>query len=351
MLRHILRDTLKLNWTGERFRPGLPCSLTLAVALLTGLAFGRPASGMVAAGGAMCVGFGAFQALGRSRITPMFWASIGMSVCTAIGSIVPHTLPGLLVNAACVGFGYGILTALGPGTAWIGLQCGIAALIATAYPTGLQLALARAVLVLAGGLLQMGMVIFFRRLHEHFDVPVQEDPFVGFSPAARLLGENFTLKSEAFRYALKLAAALALAVVAAHFLALSNGYWVPMTALLVLRTDVRETFTRGLARVLGTFVGAGLATLLASQLRPDPWSLSALVVLFAWLCYSVVNVNYGVFSVCVTAYIAFLLSFAGLPEKEVALHRIANTTLGGMIALAATITTLAPRRRASVTVR
>ena len=120
-----------------------------------------------------------------------------------------------------------------------------------------------------------------------------------------------------------------------------------MTALLVLRTDLRETFSRGVARVIGTFLGAGLATLLASVLRPDPIVLSALVVLFAWLCYSVVNVNYGMFSVCVTAYIAFLLSFAGLPESEVAFHRIANTALGGAIALFAAFPGLLAHRKES----
>ncbi len=326
-------------------RAALPCSLTVATALLAGLASGRPASGMVAAGGAMCVGFGAFQALGRSRTTPMFWASIGMSVCTALGSTAPHTAAGLMMNAAFVGFGYGIVNSLGAGTAWIGLQCGIAALVSTAYPTDLGMALGRALLVLAGGLLQMSLIILFRRLHSQFAAPAYEDPFAGFLPALRTLRENFTWRSVSFRYAIRMAAALAIAAMAAHFLVLSNGYWVPMTALLVLRAGIRETFTRGFARVVGTFVGAGLATLLASQLRPDPLALSALVVLFAWLCYSVVNVNYGVFSVSVTAYISFLLAFAGLPEKEVALHRIANTTLGGGIALIASWSAAAVAQR------
>lgn len=84
-------------------------------------------------------------------------------------------------------------------------------------------------------------------------------------------------------------------------------------------------------RIGGTFVGAGLATALASTLRPDPIALTALIVLFAWPCYSIV--------------IAFLLVLAGLPARKVAMHRLANTALGGAIALLAFIPPLAIRRK------
>jgi uncharacterized membrane protein YccC len=126
-------------------------------------------------------------------------------------------------------------------------------------------------------------------------------------------------------------------VLLAHQFALSNGYWVPMTALLILRSDLSETLTRGLARMAGTIIGAGLATLLVSTLRPGPATLIVLIVLFAWLCYSTVIVSYGTFSVSVTAYIAFLLALGGLPENDVALHRVANTCLGGSLALLTSI--------------
>src|SRR5262249_26080655 len=103
--------------------------------------------------------------------------------------------------------------------------------------------------------------------------------------------------------------------------------------LLVLRTDLHETLTRGLARMIGTILGAGLATLLVSLLRPGPVTLIALIVIFAWLCYSTIRVGYGVLSASVTAYIAFLFALGGLPEADVALHRVANTCLGGALAL------------------
>jgi uncharacterized membrane protein YccC len=139
--------------------------------------------------------------------------------------------------------------------------------------------------------------------------------------------------------------ALAIATFAARRLGLSNGYWVPMTALLVFKPVLHQTFSRGVARVVGTAIGAVLATILVSVLRPDAMMLLSLIVLFAWLCYALVLVNYGVLTICVTAYICFLLAFAGLPEKQVALHRLANTALGGLIALLVYLPAVASARR------
>ena len=87
----------------------------------------------------------------------------------------------------------------------------------------------------------------------------------------------------------------------------------------------------------GTIVGAGLATLLVSVLRPGPITLIILIVIFSWLCYSTVTVGYGVLSASVTAYIALLFALGGLPETDVALHRVANTCLGGALALLTSI--------------
>src|SRR4051812_6535129 len=134
MLRHVFREILKTDWSQARAISSLPCTVAIAVALIAGLAAGKPMAGMVAASGAMSVGFGAFQRLGRSRVMPMFWASIGMTVCTGVGSLATQSPVALGVNAAVVGLFYGLLTAVSGGTAWISLQCAIFAVVSTGYP-------------------------------------------------------------------------------------------------------------------------------------------------------------------------------------------------------------------------
>jgi hypothetical protein len=347
MLRDTLQQIVTLDWTQSRAQAALPCTITIAIALslLGGLAIHEPAAGMVAAGGAMSVGFGAFQMLGTSRLTPMLWASIGMCISTTAGSLLGHTVAGTTINAVVTGFGCGMLTALSPGVAWIGLQCGIWAIVASNYPADLKATAIRGLFILAGGLLQLALVTGSRAVGWRFHAAVDNDPFNGFLPALRTIWENLMWDCAAFRYAVQIAFALGCSVWIAHLLRLSNGYWVPMTALLVFRPVLHETFARGIARTIGTAIGAVLATVLVTVLQPNAAMLLPLIVLFAWLCYGLVLVNYGVLAICVTGYICFLLAFAGLPESEVAVHRLANTALGGAIALLAYVPAVALARK------
>ena len=107
-----------------------------------------------------------------------------------------------------------------------------------------------------------------------------------------------------------------------------------MTAAIVMKGTLRQTFQRGLARIIGTLAGAALATLIAATLRPDPWILAGLVVIFTGSCYLLIYVNYATFAVCLTSYVVFLLALAGLPENDVIAHRSLSTILGGAVALA-----------------
>jgi MFS family permease len=322
MLRHLSRDLFVTDWSQSRAVSSLPCTPAIAITLLGGLAIGNPIAGMIAASGAMSVGFGAFQRLGRSRVMPMPWATVGMTLCTAAGSVAMHSAIALAVAAAIIGLLYGLATAISGGTAWVALQCAIFAIVASGYPANPRQVLERALLILIGGLLQLLLVTFFRRIHIGFAAGVPPDTFGGVRPSLRKLREALSWRSRDFRYAITLAAMLTVTASLARYLRLANDYWVPMTALLVLRTDLHETLTRGFARMAGTIFGAGIATLLVSLTRPGPVALVFLIVLFAWLSYSTVMVSYGTLSASVTAYIACLLAFGGLPETGVALHRI-----------------------------
>jgi uncharacterized membrane protein YccC len=116
-----------------------------------------------------------------------------------------------------------------------------------------------------------------------------------------------------------------------------------MTALLVLKPDLQQTLIRGFARIGGTLVGAAIATLIAATLRPDPPALVVLVLLSAALCYVLLNVNYAAYAIAITAYVAFLLALAGLPELVVVRARVVNTALGGLCAFLGHFILLAPR--------
>ncbi|MGH9445354.1 MAG: FUSC family protein, partial [Terriglobia bacterium] len=155
------------------------------------------------------------------------------------------------------------------------------------------------------------------------------------SDAARTLWANFTLQAQSWQYAARLAIALMVAALLSHALALGHAYWLPITLAIILKPDFDATLERGIARISGTIVGAGVTTVIVAALHPGPAALSALVLAFAWCCYTIYLANYAAYAVCLTGYVVFLVAFEGAPPISIALARSMETVLGGVLALLA----------------
>jgi len=155
-----------------------------------------------------------------------------------------------------------------------------------------------------------------------------------FADAARTLRANCSPTSEYGQHAVRLAVALMLASIASRAFTLERGYWAPLTAALVLRPDYTATFSRGVARIAGTLLGALVAASIVVLFHPGPPTYLALALVFATFCYAVFDVNYGAFTIGITGYVVFLLAYAGFPEQAALLPRVEATIVGGAIALA-----------------
>jgi hypothetical protein len=301
------------GWT---FEPWTAVARVPAIALSIGLgaALGSPLRGVLAASGALLVGFGASFELRHSREHLLLVTTAGIGAAAAVGSMAGAHLATALVLAGAVGWACGDAAEHGASAAWIALRCGVAAVIATSYPASLAGAASRAAVVIAGGLAQVGLLALANVLRPLAHASV---------PAA----------SFDRRHTVRVAAALAIAMLAERLLGLRNGYWAPVTALLVLRPDREATITRGVSRVVGTLVGVGLASLVVLALSPSALALGVLASMMACGAYVFQGAGYGLLSLFVTMYVVFALSFAGQPEQEVALARVVATALGGGIAL------------------
>jgi uncharacterized membrane protein YccC len=150
-----------------------------------------------------------------------------------------------------------------------------------------------------------------------------------------IIQANLTPHSATFRHAMRLGVALALATTLYLLFPnlLERGYWIPLTALLVLRSDFASTFSRGLARMLGTMLGAVLAALLASFLAQSQGILVVLDIVALYLAYSILFANYAIFSVFITMEVVFLLSFITPQPPITAAYRAIDTAIGGLLAL------------------
>jgi hypothetical protein len=328
-------ETLRLDWTEFRPIEALYCLPAILGLLVLGLLIGQQFPALVASTGALTVGFGAFQRMFRDPRTPMIAVAIGTSVSAAIGTLANAWLPAELFCAALWGTGIGLMKLVHPGFGWLAMQGGIALVIAASFPATPEYALLRLLLVLAGAAVQFATIITLRRLAPG-PFPISDDPSTGSRTVSGVLREaaDILLGGAPGRaFALTSGAAVMAAELIARSLPFPNGYWVPLTVMLLLTPDARETTTRAFARIAGTILGAGILTLLMAALRPSQWWTVPLIGVAVWSCYALQRVNYAALSFCITAYVVLLFGLAGLPEPQVALDRALATALGGIIAL------------------
>jgi uncharacterized membrane protein YccC len=136
------------------------------------------------------------------------------------------------------------------------------------------------------------------------------------------------------REAIRDACVLTLAMLIGHTaFSADRGYWIALTAALVLRPDLRSTINRGFARIAGTLAGAVAAALALVALRGNPIALSAGLVAAAGVCYLTLMPNYALFSTAMTVFVILSLSLVGVHSATIA-DRILDTLLGGALAMA-----------------
>ncbi len=151
--------------------------------------------------------------------------------------------------------------------------------------------------------------------------------------ALETLRANCSPRSVFAQHAIRLGGMLVVAGLLERWLPLQRAYWIPLTAVIVLRPDFTATFTRGIARVAGTIGGAVIAGLITALVHPAGEVFLILAIGFAAAGYMLFSVNYAVFSVSITCYVVFLLAYAGAPEHLSAVDRVGATFLGGVLAL------------------
>ena len=345
-------EVIKLQW--EEFHPGAAacCVPAIVIILVCGLVVGQPFAALVATAGAFSVGFGLFQRLSSFAFAPMLLALVGVTISATVGTLASASPLSEGIAAAIWAFGVAAAVGLGTAVWWIVLQWSIALVIAAAFPADPTFALLRGVLVALGGTLQLVFASgLWTLLCWQCDVPAprnENNRPLSFESVRLALRETLEPDTARFRYAAALAVTVGLAAAAYRVANFSNGYWIAMTILIVLRSELRDTVRITVTRIIGTMVGAGVATLVVALLRPSQTILVAVIAVTAWGCYACLRVNYALFSMLVTGYIALLFAFGGLPEPTVALHRVIATAIAGSVALAAHFLYVArPRRPAA----
>jgi Fusaric acid resistance protein-like len=354
-----LTDSYVFKWQNQTFVSDLIYAAPVALCLGMGLAVGHPMAGMIAAGGAATVGFGAKQTIDSSRLLPMIFATLGIAFSTFVGMVAGHDNVMLVVVAALWAFGYGLLTERPDGYGWVGQQCVVTLLVGSAFPFSARLAVVRALLLGSGGAVQViwssAALRLFGQLKTHL---VEITRYMREEEAelrATVMEIIRTVRRGRFvdselGYPLRLLVVVGLSTEIYRELHFSSGYWIPMTALLVLKPGLTDTASRAIARTLGTVAAAWVLSILVARYTPSPWELVLITVIFAWLSFATQNVNYALFAFFVTGYIVFLLAFTRIPQATIAERRAICTALGGALALTVRLVVIRTRKRRDSTV-
>ncbi|HWC34640.1 MAG TPA: FUSC family protein [Mycobacteriales bacterium] len=154
------------------------------------------------------------------------------------------------------------------------------------------------------------------------------------SAAQRLLTAAMTPTTAAFRHAVRLAVLLPAAEALSRALPWQRGYWVTLTALVVLKPDYAATAQRGIARIVGTGIGVLAAGLLVETLHPNGAALSVLTAAVAWTAYACFNASYALYSMSITALVVLLLAPLGGNDLSTVADRGLDTLIGGGLAMA-----------------
>ncbi|MFF2169925.1 FUSC family protein [[Kitasatospora] papulosa] len=141
--------------------------------------------------------------------------------------------------------------------------------------------------------------------------------------------------STILRHAVRVSAVAAAGYLLGAVLPFGHGYWAPMTAVMVMRPEFTQTYSRSVARFMGTVVGVAVATGIVQAAHPNAELSALLAVVSAGLMYLLMRTGYAVGQVCVSAYVVFLLWMAGDDWSQTVPERVVLTLIGGILAMVA----------------
>jgi hypothetical protein len=326
-------DLSKVKWAAAGCRVPALVGCLLAVIPLH-----QAAGGVVAAGAALSVGLVGNRRINGSPMLAMAATSLIMAFSASAGTLVGGSPWGCPLVTALWGLGFAFLTIHDEDLGWMAMQGVICLVIAEGFPGQGDAALVRALAVGFGGVAQIGFLGLVELVRVRLpwrirDLDIEGEPAPVRAYSWKQLFASMSSFSTGWAYAARVSLTMIVAVEGARALHLQNGYWLPMTTVIILKPDFYRTYSGAIQRVAGTLLGVTIASLIAHLFHPTLTWLLVLVALFAYPCFAFLKINPILFSAALTAYVVFLIATTGLPETTITGHRVVLTALGSALAL------------------
>ncbi|WP_425832289.1 FUSC family protein [Streptomyces fractus] len=151
--------------------------------------------------------------------------------------------------------------------------------------------------------------------------------------AVRAIRREARPGSPVLRHANRVAAVAVAGYLIGEVLPYGHGYWAPMSAVMVMRPDFSQTYSRAVARFGGTLVGVTAATAILQLAHPGTYLSAVLAVVCAGLMYLLMRTGQLAAQGCVAMYVVFLLGMGGQEWSQTVPERVVLTLVGGVLAM------------------
>ncbi|MFI5662750.1 FUSC family protein [Streptomyces sp. NPDC051684] len=151
--------------------------------------------------------------------------------------------------------------------------------------------------------------------------------------AVRAIRREARPGSPVLRHANRVAAVAVAGYLIGDALPYGHGYWAPMSAVMVMRPDFSQTYSRAVARFGGTLVGVTLATAILQVAHPGTYLSALFAVVCAALMYLLMRTGQLAAQCCVAMYVVFLLGMGGQEWSQTVPERVVLTLVGGVLAM------------------
>jgi uncharacterized membrane protein YccC len=145
------------------------------------------------------------------------------------------------------------------------------------------------------------------------------------------LTENFSFTSPTFKHSLRLAVVVLVGFAIGETLSMQNPYWILLTIIIIMRPSFGLTKSRSIQRVVGTLIGAAIATIVI-LITQNTIVYGIVAAISLPLAYSLVQLNFRNAAVFVTINVIFVYAIFEPNILSVIQFRIIDTLIGASLA-------------------
>lgn len=146
--------------------------------------------------------------------------------------------------------------------------------------------------------------------------------------------QHFSLKSPMLRHALRLSIAIVFGFILGSLLDLKNAYWILLTIIVIMRPNYGLTKERSKNRVIGTVIGAVIATAII-LITKSTTVYMLLAVCSLTFAFSLIQQSYKIGAAFITLHIVFVYALIEPNAFTVIQYRVIDTFIGATIAILA----------------